>query len=641
MPPTRRYRLLPAVAIAATAVLAVIPAGGAWDVYGVRFVGLMVSVALWALAAMLGGVRRPERSDWPFLGSLAAFGVAIVVSTTLSYAPLELLTFGNGYYGGAVMWLAFLLVAGLASLVRPEGELRAGMLIAQIPVAVVVLVAGFQVFFADRVNGVFDNSNHLVPGLLLIAPVCLALARTQSGWSRNASIVLAVATWLVLLRSGSSAGAGAVVLEVALLAWLAPSLLGLQAGKAIRRARIAATSVVAGVAVFAVVALAVPGVLPQGLRTVVQTQVFGESLSTRVYLWGLATGSLQESPVFGLGADGYEAFVQQTMRETVASTGLMKAFHEQSPVAQDPHNLVLLVTSSFGLLGLLLGALAAVLWLRSALLLLATGQGRTQRLAFLIGVAGWAAAMLLLPLSVQWGAFPAMMIGLSIVRAAREDRPPSTVAVWAGRVAGGVVVLAALVLGGSALAGIANFAAADSARAAGVVAKLEAARAVQPTMSYYEFLLLDARGRALGKGAADVAAYQKAVDEAGPAIAGDARYRVLLLRNSLDQAFLSGRTDLTWERAELAKLESMAPGLPEVRIERIHLDLLDGDLEAGLNGLLALEPYASSFKRYGLYRYYYALFAGREDVLPALRAAALSGGDDIERLMTGPRRSEQ
>lgn len=103
------------------------------------------------------------------------------------------------------------------------------------------------------------------------------------------------------------------------------------------------------------------------------------------------------------------------------------------------------------------------------------------------------------------------------------------------------------------------------------------------------------------------------MDGSGPAITEDVRYMTVLVRRSLDEAYLTGRSDLTWEEHTLANLASQAPALPELIMERAHLALLKGDAQSALGLLLAVKPFETALPRTALYRLYYARLTGNSE----------------------------
>ncbi len=608
------------VAIVATAVLAVLPVTGSWDTYAVRFAGALLALVVWLVAALMGGLRRPERQDAWLVGSLAVFALIAIVSTSLGYAPIQMLTVGNGYYMGAVTWVLIAVFVALAALAKPTGDLRSGMVWAQIPVLLAGIVVVLQPLFGAKPVGVFDTSNHVVQGFLIAAPVSLAIARAEKGGRRTLSLATAVVAILACVVSGSVAGLGAAGLEFVLIATLVPGLLGITTDRGKRSAKRGAIAV----AVIAVSMALVFSTLPGGMGKAVRSQLFGSSLTTRLFLWqqGVAIGA--QKPLLGQGADGFEVAVQRRMSLTDPGSAeqLITAW-EAAPIAQDPHSLPIAVFAAFGLLGLVAAGSAALAWIAGLRRFFTTGQGSLLRSAFAVGVAGLAAAQLLLPTSLIWGAYVPMMVGLALVRPGAEQSAPTPAwQIWLGRLGAAVVAVAAIFLAVTTVQGAAAFAGATTATGAQRASALARARSAQPYNVYYEFLKLDQQGQSLGTGLGDARAFQRAVDSASPALTTDIRYLVLLVRDSLDQAYLSGRTDLTWERAKLARIVSEAPALPEVTMLRAQMALLDGDGPSAEALLLSVGKYADSLRRFGLYRYYYANLLGRADLAAQMRQQA-------------------
>lgn len=602
--PGRRPARAVSAAIVLTAVLAVLPAPTGWDVYGTRFFGLLAAAAAWLVAGLLGALRVPERRDGPMIGAAVVFAAAIVVSTVAGYAPLEMLTFGNAYYSGALTWFGWLIIAVSASLVRPSSAVRSGLQWAQLPVAAIALVAVLTP--GDIPMAWFDNSNHLAPGLLVMLPVSLGLASSTrvSRWrwiSRGTALLSAGA----LGTSGSLTAILALAVVLVLSAWFAPALLGVpdRWRRALRTS--AAIGTVLALAVVVLAAL-VPDALPASAET-----ALGSSLSSRSFYWRAAIDATSRSPVLGLGADGFEVAAQELVDASPGAQAVLRGAFAWSPVAGDAHNVVLTVLVCFGLLGFAAAATYGGSWGAALLRLLKEGERSTFRIACGIGVATWFIAMLALPLSVQWGGLPAVIFGLAVSRpGARESETRRPVVLAALRPVAGVVAVSLVAGSVWVLSGMAMFASASGRPAESYLSTLERAATLQPTNVYYRFVALQARGELLDGSAGQLEAYQRAVDGAGPAILEDERYMAMLVRLSLDEAFVSGRADLQWEEAWLGRMASRAPLLPELVMERAHLALLQGDAESALDLLLRVKDFEATLGRSALYHLYYARLTG-------------------------------
>jgi len=373
-----------------------------------------------------------------------------------------------------------------------------------------------------------------------------------------------------------------------------------------------------------VVVLAAPSALP-GVGDTLHNDLFGGSLSTRAFFWGAAIRATVAHPILGVGADGFEVAAQRLMDASPGSVAALGLAYEWAPVVQDPHNLPLALLVSFGLVGAAAALCLAVAWVVAMRRFTRDEPGSVLRASFWIAAAAWGSAMLFLPASSQWGAYPAMMLGLALATRPAEERQPSPALRWGALAGGAVVCVLALALAGSVLVGNYWFAASGSLERDAYLAAMAKAEAAQPTMAYYRFVELDSRGQALSDSADELADYQKAVDESGPAVRQDARYLVMLVRNSLDQAHATGRTDLVWEDERLGELTSVAPQLPEVKIENAHLAILKGDRDRARDTLLEVEPY-QQLRRAVLYRYYYAVLVDNEEMAQKFRALAVQQG---------------
>lgn len=594
-----------------TVLVAVAPAPTGWDVYALRFAALLISLCAWVLAGFLGGLRRPERTDLPLLGAGLLLAVLVLVSTALSYAPAELLTFGAGYYLGASSWLAILAIGACAILARPTAALRRALRFAQVPLAVVALIAIGQVVAGDpRVIAGFENSNHLVPGMLLGGSMAFGLAQGASAAPRAASLATAGLTWLACLLSGSQAGAGGAIVSIAAAGLLCPGVFGARAAQRQKMVRIA--TVIA--AVILLTAAVAAGASRSAGNDPLES-LFGSSLSARASYWRWAA-HVGTASLFGAGADGFEQSAQKLVRLDDAAVLSQGAVVETAPVAGDPHSLPMLVLASFGIPGLLVACALVALYAVSAAAVLRRRQGRSLRAAWIAGALGWAAAMCLLPFSVQWAGLPAMLLGLPLMRETESADAPSAPAVRVVASAVGLVGMAAsLILAASTVTGAYWYAEADRAVTdAEALASMRRAAAAQPTMGFYRFIVLDIEGKRAMESGEGIDTFHEDVDAAGPAIAEEPRYMALLVRRSLDEAYLTGRSDLSWERRVLERLSAEAPGWLEVPMERAHLELLDGNPAEAEVQLTSVLPYATHLKRFGLYRLYFARAVGRADL---------------------------
>lgn len=633
----RHAERLLAAAVVLTAALAALPVGTSWDLYAARFSGMMLACAAWSGLGILGVLRAPSRGDRWVMASLVALAAAVIVSSAQAYAPGQSLTYGAGYYTGAATWVGAFAVTALASLSRPGKGMRDGLLLAQAVPGAVGLVAVLMALAGRPVTASFENSNHLVPGLLIAAPVSLALAASSraTGLARWGSRGAGIFALLGAAMSGSTAGAVAAAGAVGLLAVFLPQTLRIPEGW--RRGVRTTTVALFGVALAVLLAAMLPGQLPTPLGSAAESVLEDPSHRDRTVLWAIALRAAAEKPVFGVGADAYEVAGQRLM--TGAPDTLLQFATETGPVTPDPHSAPFLVIASFGIVGAtaLISVVAA--WVFEVRRLSVTESGYALRVAFGIGAASWAASLCLLPASVQWGAFPAMMLGLALTRAEsspiRRGHRVLLVALSA------FVGILALLLSFTALAGAYWYSRALNAdRPAAASAALARASAAQPTMGFYRFLVLDAAGDELGADDTALKRYQAQVDNAGPAVTEDVRYMAMLVRNSLDQAWASGRTDLEWEKQKLAQLESVAPALPEVRLERAHLALVAGDVATAKTQLeqLTQHSWVTGLRRFGLYRYYYAHLTGRQELLPQLRQDAIVDAETERLVEILPRR---
>lgn len=287
--------------------------------------------------------------------------------------------------------------------------------------AAVQLVSG-----ADG-SGTLPNSTYLGEFVVLLLPWVLVDADERSGaqlWTRAFVALFAVA---VLGAAGSRVAA------VAALVWAVWTFAHLKAApRVVRRwgGPVAAAAVVVGGLVFA--------------RAEVLGSVGVSTLGARPAMWQVALLAIAKKPLLGWGPDGFTAGGSAVMTPQVASRGLDLVFRFSST---DPHNIVVFIAVSTGVVGLLLflwyGFEVVRRWLHLR------SQGLFAAPAAW-GTALCLAVLLTAPLSSHVLPLLAVAIGVSVAPLAKR----ATAAAWQRPVTVGVcslLVVNALAMGASAL----------------------------------------------------------------------------------------------------------------------------------------------------------------------------------------------
>lgn len=276
-------------------------------------------------------------------------------------------------------------------------------------------------------TGTLPNSTYLGEFVVLLLPWTLVDADEWSGaqlWTRAFVALFAVA---VLGAAGSRVAA------VAALVWAVWTFAHLKAApQPVRRwgGPIAAAAVVIGGLVFA--------------RAEVLGSAGVSTLGARPAMWKLALLAIAKKPVLGWGPDGFTAGGSSVLTPEVAGRGLDLVFRFSST---DPHNIVVFIAVSTGVVGLLLFLWYCVEVVRRWLHLRSEG--------LIASPAAWGSALciavlLTAPLSSHVLPLLALAIGVSVAPLAKR----ATAASWqrpATLGACALLVVSALAMGASAL----------------------------------------------------------------------------------------------------------------------------------------------------------------------------------------------
>lgn len=381
-----------------------------------------VCALLAALGLMRGSsgrsdVRPPSiaatsRMTWAWGGFLAWALLASALSGRPWAALMGEVTNLQGWFTLA----AFALIAWYAA--RNAGAVQEGLAVAA-PVVVFaqVIATLVQLLLATTPRGSLPNSTYLGEAVVLLLP--FVLDESPGGrlpLRRLERRAIAVSAVIVLAAAGSRVAAAVA------LAWL---LWALVRDTGISRA---ARSLAAAGILVATVA---------GALTFARAEVLGsagvETLGERPQMWSTAALAVAERPLLGYGADGFVAGGAAVTSSELARSGPVIVFR---PGAVDPHNLLVWVAVSAGIVGLVLFAWALVE-------LVLAWRARDG------GSAAWGAGGLLVisltaPLALQVVPLFALVVGVSFSGAGRARDDVVRTAAPAGRGALRLVTAAAL-----------------------------------------------------------------------------------------------------------------------------------------------------------------------------------------------------
>ncbi|MFA5844109.1 MAG: O-antigen ligase family protein [Coriobacteriia bacterium] len=608
--------------------------------YASRFAGLLIAAGVWAWV-WARGETEPLRTRRLDLAAAVAAGT-LVLSSLFSASPAQALTFGaEGGWMGAPSWLALLTVFWVASRTRLGRDFEDAASLAYVWAAPAAAAALLQYATSGSVRAGFGNGNYLGAALVVVLPIA-CLRAVEPGHTTETRLAWWAAA--ILLVAGCFFSGSSTVRVVSLVEMTGILVLHFFRGMALHRAVLRASAVVGalvlGVALVVGAAAYTPGLLPAAVRDHVRPAAFGATTFTRIEMWKVAAAVFRERPLLGVGPDGLQLASQGHVTERFLGLEPQAAAGIDTLLI-DPHSLPFAALASLGVVGF-----GGLLWLLVAwvgevwrLAVVDTDGGRL-RLAFAIGVAGFLGTMLLIPWSIVFGGLPALWAGLAVappesaasksVRGKQAAAVASSARSWSPQAREVVAGLLALSFGLLAFAGIAGEQLVQRAKAAGdeatALKKIVAARRFQPTRPFLVFQADMLYGRLMLRGIVTPAAYRAFVDQAPTGVRNNGVYLAALAGVGLDEALVSGRTDLRWEQSVVGRALALAPGAPDVRLEVAHLALLRGDLQTARRVLDDSKGWIGMNPRRTLYEYYYA--AVSRDATLALEYAATLGRED-------------
>ncbi len=346
--------------------------------------GLIACIAL--VVRPLEGLAGVSRLAMAW-GAFLAWGLVSTVFSGRVWASLV------GEVTGLLGWLtlaAFTAVA-LAAASRPLAVRR--LLAVAAPVIVFAQTAATLVQLAMSANprGSLPNSTYLGEAVLLLLPFTLNEDSGGFDLRRRDRYALAASAVVVLAAAGSRVAAAVA------LAWFLWVLVG-RSGLA-RRVRIAASialivTVTAGALVFA--------------RAEVLGSAGIETLGARPQMWRVAALAVAKRPLVGYGPDGFVAGGATVTTPDYAREHAVLVFR---PGAVDPHNLLVWVAVSTGLVGL---ALFVWAFLELALVWRARARSGEEVASAAWAVCGVGAVLLTAPLALQVVPLLALVVGASV-----------------------------------------------------------------------------------------------------------------------------------------------------------------------------------------------------------------------------------
>lgn len=619
------------VAVATSALAPFVQPVGGISPYTFRFAGILVAALAWLWAWL--AAPAAFRFSRHLVGAAALVGVVTIASSLASADPGAALTWGaEGSLMGAPTWLALLVVFVMSASAEPSRLSALALRVAfawAVPAA--LLVTWEAASSAPQVTGGFGNGNYAGAALVSLVPLALFFsvneerADVRPYW-RYAVLVLMAGVVL----SGSLANLIALAVALAVVLVLAPERLMQVEPRTGRRA----AAVLAGLLAVALLigALALfTGVLPRGLDRWVSERVLGATALTRIEMAKIALAVFAEHPLLGVGPDGVQLASQSHLTERLLALE-SGGYTDYRVLVKDPHSLPLLALASLGVLGATALAWLAALWGRELVVrtreACAKSRSGAFRVALAVGTLAHLTALLFMPWAVSFGPLAPLLAGLAIagegpgLSGASEQRP-NRGALILGLASTAAALVAAAWLAAAAAYGDTRIALARGQSAPDVARAAYASGArAQPTRAYPAYEALYATGFLASEGLEPLDAYQAAVDRAPQRVLANAGYLANLAQASLDEAYLSGRTDLSWERARIERAARMAPNHPDVVLEQAHLALLTGDIATARRHLARTARFAPDAPRHLLYSYYLALAEGdparAEGLLPRI-----------------------
>lgn len=583
------------LAILLTSVTSIAPPLPDGNVFAARSACLLGAGVLWLALYGLGHLRHYKRQSIFLIGTALIVG-AMLASTAAAKYPLSNFMDGMGSSMGVVTWVALLAIAVGAAGVKLDSRMRMWLMTAFAWVLPVAFAAVMQRLSGQPITGPLQNDNFFGLVMLSWLPVSAGLALTSSSPNGRTAWWAACAflSTAVLVSGGQSASAVLLFELGAICALMGPAMWPARS----RSLRLAGW-MIAALAGAAILSIAVGGAFgPDGLRWL--PEGIQRALETRAYLWNGALKIFMDAPLLGSGPDGYMYAAQ-----AVTQPELMRLEHGTQVIdviAADPHSIYLRSLSNLGLIGLVALATTLAGWLQCSLNSEApTPQALALRHSLMIGGAGFLLGAAFAPWTVMIGGTPALVLGLAAAQfGGSAGLLPELKASWRWAICAPLSLLL-LLSSGSHLIQERLYTQSNAATSPAEKERLlQAALDAAPWDHSMHYLRLRARGELAGIVGADVYSFQRDVDsdpfapKYGPFLAD-------LARLSIEDATMSQRRRLDWERRALDRAAELSPAIPEVWAERVHLAVATGDRDAILAALKEAEGRAESAARWPMY----------------------------------------
>lgn len=575
--PSRRIgEYLPAVLV-----FLAFTAPGAWLVFLLPPVPIskaltMLTVAVWLVVFGLGLVRwaaPDKRIIWAGGGLLAA----ILVSFAAGGSLLQVFFYDLYSNMPLLQWLAFPAVFLLASGLDCRRDRVETALV--VVVAFGALLASVEAYqqISTSTPRVFGSTGYSKAALAPLIPLAVWLGAERKGWMRAG---LYAAGAVIALDVGVLAGStmGAIVVVFALLAAAFAHPVAWKAGSTPSRVVRFGSSAVAVLILLGMLWVQVPvlsgrWVNPETLMS------GGASVVSRLQMWQGAQAMVADKPFVGHGPGAYRIRAAEYLPAQALQYGPDTQGNIDPSVysPQSPHSVMWEIATRLGVLGLAAFAVLLWAWVRSVVQLTrentaSSGLRRTLGAAFVTALF----ALSVDPVIFAIGLFAPVAAGLAVAPLREREQTRLHEARWWPRssLTVAALVLAAVAVGlGAGEWRAMTIAPGDPAQMlAGQQSVLRSLPGHPPTLrQVFELRLLTASDAATVKQA------QADIDAAPAHIHQFAPGAVSLVAYSLAQADRTGRTDLSWEDAMLARAEEVLPPIPSLVAERLHLAVLSRD----------------------------------------------------------------
>lgn len=536
----------------------------------------MASAAAIVTAAGLGlvDVRRPLR---PLSYAIAALCLVALMSLAMNRFPLQQAAFDLYGEMPGLMWLAYPAVFLAAAAVSFGRSVRDA--VKAVVFAGAALVAIMVIWrWANGFVTTFGSPAYSVPAIAPVAFLALGLARTSREHAKEYRLLSAATAAGLMYAGGGLSAVFMVATGLVLTLTFAPELLGIP-DRFTRLARSAgAVSSVLMIAALVMVEFPAVGslVLPlDALKTGEQT------VATRIHLWEAAQRMFVERPVLGWGPAGYRFSAVEYYDPAVYSYIGGAGFDPTAYSAPSPHSLIWEVLTRLGIAGAVGLFVVGTVWIRG-IAARVSGEPSAQaalRKALAIGAGAYFVTLLVTPTHFASGLLGVFVAGLAVAPSAGTSsagevaRPPRA---WKL----GCIVLALVFVGWGAwrMVGLQAGSIVGS-DLAGDTARVERAHAIMPGEPLNERRRLE-----LALYAAttpdELSSARLSVDAAPGYITGYAPNLVNFAAVGLAMNDQMGTADVSWERGLLDRAQLLVPGLPSLAAERLHLAIIESDLEA-------------------------------------------------------------